>query len=181
LSAPGDLRFAALFDGCTMRKIVVVAASLGLAGCSSFSTPEMFKSAPPTVAIQLESQPAGAEARTSGGQTCQTPCSLSIPVEGDFTVTFSLPKYTPETVPVQVVRQQQDGLTGSAIPATVDPNPVYAELQLAPPPGRKSRPKAAAPRPRKPKATPAAAAPAEAPPPPAPADSGSPFPPPPAR
>lgn len=163
-----------------MRKIVVVAASLGLAGCSSFSTPEMFKSAPPTVTIQLESQPAGAEARTSGGQTCQTPCSLSVPAEGDFNVTFSLPKYAPETVPVQVVRQQQDGLTGSSLPATVDPNPVYAELQLAPPPGRKSKPKAAAPRHKKPKAAPAAATPEAAPPPPA-ADNSSPFPPPPGR
>lgn len=169
MSAPGDLRFAALFDGCTMRKIVVVAASLGLAGCSSFSTPEMFKSAPPTVTIQLESQPAGAEARTSGGQTCQTPCSLAVPMEGDFTVTFSLPKYAPETVPVQVVRQQQDGLTGASMPATVDPNPVYAELQPAPAAGRKSKAKAATPRPKKPRAAaPAAAAPA--------ADSGSPFP-----
>lgn len=158
-----------------MRKIVVVAAGLGLAGCSSFSMPEMFKSAPPTVTIQLESQPAGAEARTSGGQTCQTPCSLSVPAEGDFNVTFSLPKYAPETVPVQVVRQQQDGLTGSSLPATVDPNPVYAELQLAPPPGRKSKAKAA-PRPKKPRATPAAAAPADAAP--QPEDGSSPFPPP---
>jgi len=164
-----------------MRKIVVVAASLGLAGCSSFSTPEMFKSTPPSVTIQLESQPAGAEARTSGGQTCQTPCSLSVPAEGDFTVTFSLPKYAPETVPVQVIRQQQDGLTGSSPPPTVDPNPVYAELQPAPAAGRKAKAKAkaAAPRPKKPKATPAAAAPADAAP--AAADSSSPFPPPPAR
>ncbi|MEH2509522.1 hypothetical protein V1291_000876 [Nitrobacteraceae bacterium AZCC 1564] len=179
MSALGDLRLAALLDGCTMRKIVVVAAGLGLAGCSSFSTPEMFKSAPPTVTVQLESQPAGAEARTSGGQTCQTPCSLSVPAEGDFTVTFSLPKYTPETIPVQVVRQQQDGLTGSSVPATVDPNPVYAELQPAPAAGRKSKVAKAAPRPKKPKAAPAAAAPAEAPPPPA--DGSSPFPPPPGR
>ena len=161
-----------------MRKIVIVAAGLGLAGCSSFSTPEMFKSTPAAVTIQLESVPAGAEARTSGGQTCQTPCSLSVPVEGDFNVTFSLPKYAPETIPVQVVRQQQDGLTGSSIPATVDPNPVYAELQPAPAAGRrgKAAPKAA-PKPKKPKAAaaaPAAAAPAAAPA----ADSGSPFPPP---
>ncbi len=152
-----------------MRKIVIVAAGLGLAGCSSFSTPEMFKSAPPSGTIQLESQPAGAEARTSGGQTCQTPCSLSVPAEGDFTVTFSLPKYAPETVPVQVARQQQDGLTGSSLPATVDPNPVYAELQLAPATGRKGKAKAGTPKPKKPKA--AAAAPAA----PA-ADGGSPFP-----
>jgi ABC-type glycerol-3-phosphate transport system substrate-binding protein len=38
-----------------MRIIVVVAAGLGLAGCSSFSMPDM--SAPPTVTVQMESLP----------------------------------------------------------------------------------------------------------------------------
>ena len=40
-----------------MRIIVVVAAGLGLAGCSSFSMPDMLKSAPPTVTVQMESLP----------------------------------------------------------------------------------------------------------------------------
>ena len=53
-----------------MRNIVIVAAGLGLAGCSSVSMPEMFKSTPPAVTVQLESLPVGAEARTSTGQTC---------------------------------------------------------------------------------------------------------------
>lgn len=87
-----------------MRIIVVVAAGLGLAGCSSFSMPDMLKSAPPTVTVQMELLPPGAEARTSTGQTCKTPCAMAIPVENDFTVTFTLPKYQPETVPVQVIR-----------------------------------------------------------------------------
>ena len=68
-----------------MRIIVVVAAGLGLAGCSSFSMPDMLKSAPPTVTVQMESLPPGAEARTSTGQTCKTPCAMAIPVENDFT------------------------------------------------------------------------------------------------
>ena len=162
-------------DGCTMRIIVVVAAGLGLAGCSSFSMPDMFKSTPPSASIQLESLPAGAEARASSGETCKTPCSLSVVAAENFSVTFSLPKYQPETVPVQLLRDP----SGPGV--TVDPNPVYAELQpaflagkrrlqLQPAlPGKKGArgaPKAA-PKAKKPRS----AAPAEE----------SPFPPPPAR
>ncbi len=150
-----------------MRIIVIVAAGLGLAGCSSFSMPEMFKSPPPVVTVQLESLPPGAEARTSTGQSCKTPCSVSLSAENTFTVTFSLPKYQSETVQAQVIRDPANP------GATVDPNPVYAELQpAAPTKGHKAPPKAA-PKPKKPKAAPAAAAPAD--------DNTSPFPPPPAR
>lgn len=151
-----------------MRIIVIVAAGLGLAGCSSFSMPEMFKSTPPVVTVQLESLPPGAEARTSTGQSCKTPCSVSLSAENNFTVTFSLPKYQSETVTAQVIRDPANP------GATVDPNPVYAELQPAAPPakGRRAAPKAA-PKAKKPKAAPAADAPAD--------DSTSPFPPPPGR
>ncbi|MGL4261519.1 MAG: PEGA domain-containing protein [Afipia sp.] len=147
-----------------MRIIVVVAAGLGLAGCSSFSMPDMFKSTPPSATIQLESLPAGAEARVSSGETCKTPCSLSVVAAENLSVTFSLPKYQPETVPVQIIRDPS-----SPGPVAVDPNPVYAELQPALP-SKKGRaaPKAA---PKAKRAAPAAAAPA----------GDSPFPPPPAR
>ncbi|WP_024574506.1 MULTISPECIES: hypothetical protein [unclassified Afipia] len=146
-----------------MRIIVVVAAGLGLAGCSSFSMPDMFKSTPPSATIQLESLPAGAEARASSGETCKTPCSLSVVAAENLSVTFSLPKYQPETVPVQIIRDPSS--PGSV---TVDPNPVYAELQPALPTKKgRAAPKAA---PKAKRAAPAAA-PAE----------DSPFPPPPAR
>lgn len=151
-----------------MRIIVVVAAGLGLAGCSSFSMPEMFKSTPPTVTVQLESLPVGADARASTGQSCKTPCSVSIPAAENFTVTFSLPKYQPETVPVQVIRDPSNP-SGSI----TDPNPVYAELQPGGPQkgakASKGAPKSA-PKAKRPKTAPAAAAPAD--------DSSSPFPPP---
>jgi len=149
-----------------MRIIVVVAAGLGLAGCSSFSMPDMFKSTPPSATIQLESLPAGAEARASSGETCKTPCSLSVAAAENFSVTFSLPKYQPETVPVQIIRDP----SGPGV--VVDPNPVYAELQPALPTkkGARAAPKAA-PKAKKPR--PPAAEPAEEP--------NSPFPPPPAR
>ncbi len=152
-----------------MRKIVIVAAGLGLAGCSSFSMPDMFKSTPPVVTVQLESLPPGADARTSTGQSCKTPCSVSLSAENNFTVTFSLPKYQSETVSAQIIRDPSNP------GATVDPNPVYAELQPAAPAakGRKAAaaPKAA-PKAKKPKAAPADAT-AD--------DSTSPFPPPPSR
>lgn len=151
-----------------MRIIAVVATSLCLAGCSSFSMPDMFKSTPPSATIQLESLPAGAEARASSGETCRTPCSLSVAAADNLSVTFSLPKYQPETVPVQIIRDP----SGPGV--VVDPNPVYAELQpaLATKKGRPA-PKAA-PKPKKPRPASAAEAPA-------PAESNSPFPPPPAR
>jgi hypothetical protein len=152
-----------------MRIIVVVAAGLGLAGCSSFSMPDMLKSTPPSATIQLESLPAGAEARASSGETCKTPCSLSVAAAENLSVTFALPKYQSETVPVQIIRDPSS--PGSVV---VDPNPVYAELQPALPTkkGARAAPKAA-PKAKKPRPAPAAAEPAEEP--------NSPFPPPPSR
>lgn len=149
-----------------MRIIVVVAAGLGLAGCSSFSMPDMFKSTPPSATIQLESLPAGAEARAASGETCKTPCSLSVVAAENFSVTFSLPKYQPETVPVQIIRDP----SGPGV--VVDPNPVYAELQPALPTKKGRAAPKAAPKAKKPPAPPAAE-PVEEP--------NSPFPPPPRR
>lgn len=150
-----------------MRIIAVVAASLSLAGCSSFSMPDMFKSTPPSATVQLESLPAGAEARVSSGETCKTPCSLSVVAAENLSVTFTLPKYQPETVPVQIIRDQ------SGPGAIVDPNPVYAELQPALPTKRGRTAPKATPKPKKPRPAPAAEAPA--------AEPSSPFPPPPGR
>lgn len=145
-----------------MRIIVVVAAGLGLAGCSSFSMPDMFKSTPPSATIQLESLPAGAEARAASGETCKTPCSLSVVAAENFSVTFSLPKYQPETVPVQIIRDP----SGPGV--VVDPNPVYAELQPALPTKKGRAAPKAAPKAKKPPAPPAE-------------EPNSPFPPPPRR
>ena len=146
-------------DGSIMRRVIVIAiAGLGLAGCSSFST-DYFKSAPPPVQLQLESVPPGAEARTSVGPSCKTPCSVTLTApESGFTVSYTLNGFLPATVPVQVIRTPGDVFTAST--TKIDPNPVVAELQ--PPPKSARKPM----RPKKPK-KPAAAAPAAA---------GSPFP-----
>ncbi|WP_375411160.1 hypothetical protein [uncultured Bradyrhizobium sp.] len=137
------------------RVIVSAVAGLGLAGCSSFSM-DAFKAAPPLVNVQLESAPQGANAVTSLGPGCKTPCSVSVPAADSFTVTYTLNKYQPLTVPVQVIRIPGDFSTPAS--TTVDPDPVVAELQPAGPPPRAIRKPM---RPKKPKS--AAAAPAASP------------------
>jgi hypothetical protein len=138
-------------DGLIMRRVIAIAAAgLSLAGCSSFSM-DYFKSAPPTMQVQIESNPPGADARTSLGQSCKTPCSvtLAVPESGGFTVSYAMPRFQPATVPVQIIRESGNLLTaGTAKP---DPNPVVAELQpIGPPPRAHSmRPK----KPRVPKGT----------------------------
>ena len=131
---------------------------------------DMFKSAPPTLQVRLESNPPGADATTSLGGGCKTPCSVSVPApDAPFTVAFALPKYQPASVPVNVIKNPGDFTTPASV--TTDPNPVFAELQLAVPPKPvKKKPH----RPKKPK--PAAAAPAAAPEDAAPPAGGSPFP-----
>lgn len=155
-----------------MRRLIVIAmAGASLAGCSSFSL-DAFKPTPPTVQVQLESVPPGADALTSLGPGCKTPCSVAVPApEAGFSVTYTLNKFQPATVPVQVIRSPGD--FSSPASTTVDPNPVVAELQPAGPPPRAAR---KMPKPKQPTAPKAAAAPAgspfpdpaQAPPPPAP-------------
>jgi hypothetical protein len=159
--------------------IALLAVAPALAGCSgtSLSTyiPDWLQpkpAAPPTQALQFESQPPGADARTEQGQTCLTPCSLAVPITGQ-TVTFVLNGYASQSAQVQV---SQAG--------DLSPNPLTVVLQpIGPPPRpvakprKKPRPKPAA-RPAPSAQQPAIMAPEQAPgsvPPP----SSSPFPPPP--
>src|SRR5882757_4827526 len=121
-----------------MRRAIAIAfAGISLAGCSSFSL-DSFKPTPPPIQVQLESVPPGADAVTSLGPACKTPCSVSVPApDGGFSVTFNLPRFQPATVPVQVIRNPGDFVN----PATTltDPNPVFAELKPAGPPPRPAR------------------------------------------
>jgi hypothetical protein len=144
------------------RLIVIAAAGASPAGCSSFSL-DSFKSAPPPLQVQLNSIPSGAEAHTSLGPGCKTPCSVALPAtDAGFSVSYTLDRFQPATIPVQVMHVPGDFTTPASI--TIDPNPVIAELQPAGPP-----PKAAGKtvlRPQKPKKPKAAAT----------AAAGSPFP-----
>jgi hypothetical protein len=80
-------------------------------------------SSPPTDAVRFESEPPGAEVKTASGETCRTPCQLSVAVAPEVSATFALNGYQPQTVSLR-----------SFSSAHLAPNPVYVELAAAPPP-----------------------------------------------
>src|SRR5262245_5634568 len=138
-----------------MRLVFVAACGLALAGCSSTSTdwlPSISLGGGGT-ALRLESEPPGAEAVTSAGPGCRTPCTVTLPVR-ETTVTFNLPGYLPQTVPVRVDAGSAGTDTEFATTSGLAPNPVFVQLELAAPPvaaKKKTKPK-----PRAAKAPPAA-------------------------
>lgn len=153
------------------RVIAIIGGALALAACSSSSdwlNLDALKPAPAMDTVRFESDPPGAEAKTSNGQTCTTPCALALPAAGPLTVTFTLAGYQPETQSLGVVSN-----TGST--PTLQPNPVSAELTAAAPPPKAKKPvrkrvkTSAKPAPKHPAAAAAPAEPAAAAPAPAPA------------
>jgi hypothetical protein len=96
-----------------------------------FETPGFMRSAPAATTMQFESEPAGAEARTSLGQTCRTPCTQAV-TANEFTVSFSLPGYQSQTIPVKVVASADPNDPDAASQRLV-PNPVFVELAPAGP------------------------------------------------
>jgi hypothetical protein len=164
----GLRRFAARLDGWIMRRVIVIAAAgLSLGGCGSMSW-DAFKSTAPPVQLQLLSNPPGADARTSLGPGCTTPCVVTIPVpEGsEFTVAYALDKFQPATLTAHVIRTPGEFMSSGS--ARIDPNPVTAELQRVGPPPKPVRKKHAPHGPKKPRARKGAAA--------APPAAESPFP-----
>ena len=82
------------------RVLTMIGGALALAACSS--TPDWMnldglKPGPSLDTVSFESEPPGAEAKASNGQTCRTPCSLALPIEAASSVTFTLNGYLPET------------------------------------------------------------------------------------
>ena len=120
-----------------VKHLSILACGLALAACSSSG--ELMRTATPTVPLQFESEPPGAEVKTSGGQTCRTPCALAIPA-ADFQVTFSLNGFATQTVPVKLLPpddmrgSEEMGLTSN--PPRFSPSPVAIEMQKAAPPRR---------------------------------------------
>ena len=79
--------------------------------------------------VELNSDPSGAEAATSLGGGCRTPCSLEVSAEGPFTVTFTHEGYESTTVQVKIQHARM-GVSDRKFA----PNPVVAQLaSLAPP------------------------------------------------
>jgi hypothetical protein len=118
----------------SMRRVIAIAlAGASLGGCSSFSVSDYFKSTPPAIQVQLESNPPGADAKTSLGPGCKTPCSVTVNApDAGFSVMYTLNKFQPATVPVHVIHNPAD--FSSPATTVTDPNPVFAELQPAGPP-----------------------------------------------
>jgi hypothetical protein len=143
------------------RVIVLMACGLMLAACSAtMPSLDFLKSAPQSETLAIESEPPGAEAKTSLGQSCRTPCQLAVQPGSEFSVTLALSGYQAQTVSV---RPEPDG-AGAA--PQLAPNPLHVSLQRVAPPrkpaAKKKAPAETAARPAAPPPM-ASAAPASAP------------------
>jgi hypothetical protein len=137
-----------------MRRVIVIAAAgLSLTGCASFSSSDplptlsdaLSRPPPATLQLQLVSTPPGANALTSHGPGCTTPCSVALqaPETGfsttsEFSVTYTMDKFESATVAVQVTHVGGSFTTPAS--TKINPNPVVAVLQplaLAPSAARK--------------------------------------------
>ena len=87
------------------RVAVIIVASLALTGCSSFSVGDWVPSMSGggSIPLRLESDPPGAEARMSTGQSCRAPCTITVPAANGLTATFGLAGYESQTIPVDLV------------------------------------------------------------------------------
>src|ERR1700722_8294788 len=124
----------------TMTRIIAIAAcGLALACCSgSFPlqpsipmTPnfDALNMKPVTGKLTVQSDPPGAEARTSQGLTCRTPCTLAVPLIEEFTVSYELNGYAPQAVSVRPM------IPWAGAATVLEPNPAFAQLSsMAPPP-----------------------------------------------
>ena len=152
------------------RVFAVIGSALALAACSSSSdwmNLDALKPGPSLDTVSLESEPPGAEAKASNGQTCRTPCALALPVDAASSVTFTLSGYQPET-------ERLEAITATGEPPRLRPNPVVVELTAAGPSVAK-KPAPKKPAAKKPAARPQAAA-APAPMTAGPAQAPSPWP-----
>src|SRR5881396_1044879 len=122
-------------------RVCAVASALLVAGCASWTPSWDFLPGSiiggANVSLTIESDPPGADAKTSIGPSCRTPCMIPVPADREFTVNYSLNGYIPQVVPVRprsVETFRSEGEVGGAPLAEVSPNPVYAQLEPAPPP-----------------------------------------------
>jgi hypothetical protein len=90
------------------------------------------------VSLTIESDPPGADAKTSLGASCRTPCMMPVAADREFTVSYALNGYLPQVVTVtprmpERTRLEPEAGGGAALP-DLSPNPVFAQLEPAPPP-----------------------------------------------
>lgn len=104
---------------------------------------DMFRSGPATEVLRIESEPPGADARTAEGQSCRTPCELTVPATGELAISFALQGYNPQTINVRAEAPPAASYAEAAPPTRLQPNPVYAELTPAVPQRQKKKSPAA--------------------------------------
>src|SRR3989454_3366982 len=108
------------------RVIAIMACGFMLTACSATMPSlslDFMKSAPQPETLAIESEPPGAEAKTSLSQSCRTPCRLSVQPGSEFSVTLVLSGYQPQTVSVRPEAE------GASAPRRLAPNPVHITLQ----------------------------------------------------
>ena len=117
-----------------IRIVALVACGAGLAACSSGSGLDLgldlFTAKAPLATLTIESSPPGAEARTSLGGTCRTPCALPVEAAGDFTVSYALNGYLPQTVTVH------PSVPGGGFLSLSTPSPICKPIRPWPPSSR---------------------------------------------
>jgi hypothetical protein len=118
---------------------LILLAPMGLGGCASVTRGWSEQ-------VQINSQPEGADVRTSLNQNCVTPCTLTVQRKDEFSVSFAKPGYQPQTVQVttRVAGAGAAGFAGNVLVggligmgvdaasgATLEhwPNPVVAMLR----------------------------------------------------
>jgi hypothetical protein len=103
-----------------------IAAVVGvpLTGCTSMLSGS---SSEQLLALNFESEPPGAEIRTTQDQTCTTPCTLTVPPQ-DQAVAITRKGYVPQTVQV-TTGPPPDHSFWQHPPPTLVPNPVHVVLQ----------------------------------------------------
>src|SRR3954454_15029594 len=123
-------------------RVSAVAGVLVVAGCSSWTpswdwVPSMSMRAA-NVSLTIESDPPGADAKTSLGASCRTPCMIPVAADREFTVSYALNGYLPQVVSVapRSAVSQVDvaaSIDGGPPAHSVDlpPKPVHAQLQPA--------------------------------------------------
>src|SRR6516162_612327 len=112
--------------------VVAAVAGVSLTGCSSALSSN--SSSEQLQTLKFESDPLGAEVHTAQGQTCKTPCELTVPSH-EQPVIITKDDYTQQTLHV-TLGPQPDHPFWENPPPTLVPNPVRVVLQPVPKPVR---------------------------------------------
>src|SRR3954464_1946044 len=88
-----------VFTMKSVARVCAIAGALAVAGCAGWTPswdwiPSSLSSGA-NVSLTIESDPPGADAKTSLGASCRTPCMIPVPGDREFSVNFSLPGYLP--------------------------------------------------------------------------------------